>query len=320
MVVPIEPHVNERVLLVSGHDGLDSTDSSLGRHDLIKRPHVFYLLARSVGHAHQCSRGETTPELALIVERTATRRLCQPLEIVVPDLRDVMGILFRNALVTNARSRAVIKRVTVDICPAEKLIDVRRDRPRRLLSVPLRKHLHNDIGAVATVATIDAAAAAAIVIDAWESPEDPKTSSRVLANIADQLVPTLAAVRSIGMAVIHAPHDRSIHPLVRPLEGETVIDGNIMDSDFIAAALRSAGITRLFYMGYLSNVCILTRSIGIIEMSKRGLDVTLVRDASVAVESAKSMSGEWLHQAAVHLVELNFGTSISAAELQLAVR
>src|ERR1700730_1559438 len=73
MVVPIEPHVNERVLLVSGHDGLDSTDSSLGRHDLIKRPHVFYLLARSVGHAHQCSRGETTPELALIVNGWAAR-------------------------------------------------------------------------------------------------------------------------------------------------------------------------------------------------------------------------------------------------------
>ena len=57
-----------------------------------------------------------------------------------------------------------------------------------------------------------------------------------------------------------------------------------------------------------------------LEMVKRGFNVTLVRDASLAVETGESISGEWFHKATVHFVESNIGTSVTAAEIQTAVR
>jgi hypothetical protein len=46
----------------------------------------------------------------------------------------------------------------------------------------------------------------------------------------------------------------------------------------------------------------------------------LVRDGSIARETDESIAGEWFHKAAVHLVEINFGATVTAAEVQAAVR
>lgn len=261
----------------------------------------------------------------LISERAAGRLGLQQVDIIVPSLRDVAAILVRNFAMTGCASRANISSVTASKYSAEKILNMRRDRPSNLVRLPLRKYacnkpLQKHVGEVITPQTIDTATAAAIIIDVWDTLGESREDSRWESNISEKLLPTLAALRSSGMAIVHAAHDRPIHELVRPLDGETVIQGEIMDTDFICNALRDSGIRHLFYMGYVSNKCILMRSIGMLEMVKRGFNVTLVRDASLAVETGESISGEWFHKATVHFVESNIGTSVTAAEIQTAVR
>jgi nicotinamidase-related amidase len=121
------------------------------------------------------------------------------------------------------------------------------------------------------------------------------------------------------MAILHAAHDREVHPLARPLAGETEVAGEFHDADVIARTLSDAGIQSLIYLGYFSNMCILRRSTGMIEMQKRGFKTILVRDASAAKESEASMAGGEFHAAMVHFIELNLGATITAAEVQAAI-
>jgi nicotinamidase-related amidase len=259
---------------------------------------------------------------SLISERVAGGPGLHQIDIVVPSLRDVGGILVRNSLATGQRSRATILSATAAAYPAERILRVSSDRPSHILRLPLRRYVgneppHKHYGYAVTNETVDTAAAAVIVIDAWNTL-DESPGDRWNSNITEKLAPTLAALRSTGMAIIHASHDRPVHPLARPLGDETVIQGEIMDSDFIGNALRNSGIKRLFYMGYGSNKCLLWRPVGMVAMAQRGFDITLVRDASLASEIEESLEGDWFHKAMVHLVESNFGTTVSGADIQEA--
>src|SRR5262249_42217669 len=52
------------------------------------------------------------------------------------------------------------------------------------------------------------------------------------------------------------------------------------------------------------------RSLGLIEMKKRGFKTILVRDASMASESRESAAEQWFHRAAGHMVEINGGATV----------
>jgi hypothetical protein len=257
----------------------------------------------------------------IIAERMPGRLGRQQIDIIVPDLRDVAGILVRNGASTGRPSRADLSSVSADRYPAEKLLRIKKNSQHAAtLRLPLRQfadggRLQDGGTPVVIPLALDTASTAAIVIDAWEEAQ-----SRVARNLADKLAPTLAALRSTGITIIHAPHDRAIHPLARPICGEAVIPGEFMDGDFIADALRDAGIRHLLYLGYLSNLCVLQRSLGMLEMHKRGFNTILVRDGSIARETDESIAGEWFHKAAVHFIEINFGATVTAAEIQAAVR
>ena len=121
------------------------------------------------------------------------------------------------------------------------------------------------------------------------------------------------------MAIIHAAHDHEIHPLARPLVSETEIPGDFHDIDFIANMLRDAGIQTLIYLGYFSNMCVIQRSIGMLEMKRRGFNTILVRDASAAKETDATAADEWCHKGAIQLIEVNGGMTVTAAELQAAI-
>jgi hypothetical protein len=262
-----------------------------------------------------------TANYRIIAERTPGRLGRQQLDIIVPDVRDVAGILVRNGALTGRPSRADLSSVSADRYPAEKLLRIEKSSQQtRTLRLPLRKsanggRLQDAEPPVVTSVDLDTTSAAAIVVDAWDEME-----GRMEQNIADKLAPTLAALRSTGMTIIHAPHDRVIHPLARPIKGETVIPGEFMDGDLVADTLRGAGIRHLLYLGYFSNLCVLRRSLGMLEMHKRGFNTILARDVSIAKETDESIAGEWFHKAAVHFIEINFGATVTAAEIQAAVR
>ena len=259
-----------------------------------------------------------TADCGIIAERVATKPGRQHLDIIVPDLRDVAGILVRNLAATGRRSRVVLRAISAGSYPAEMLLRIRAVRPSRMLRLPLRTQLdepeRETSRPVTTMVDLDTGATAAIIVDAWQGLEH-----RVTENIADNLAPTLNALRSTGMAILHAAHDREVHPLARPLAGETEVAGEFHDAGAIARTLSDAGIQSLIYLGYFSNMCILRRSTGMIEMQKRGFKTILVRDASAAKESEASMAGGEFHAAMVHFIELNLGATITAAEVQAAI-
>src|SRR5262249_21151748 len=161
----------------------------------------------------------------------------------------------------------VIEAISAEAYPAENLPRIRKDRPSRLLHLPVRKQLDampQETGEpIATSIDLDTAATAAIVIDAWAELE-----SRVAVNVLGRLAPSLTALRSTGMAILHAAHDRDVHALARPLAGETEIPGDLHDIGVLASLLSDAGIRNLIYLGYFSNMCIMQRSLGMLEMHK----------------------------------------------------
>jgi nicotinamidase-related amidase len=265
------------------------------------------------------------PNYAIITERVANRFGRQQLDIFVPNIRDVAGILIRNSALTGHPSCASIVSVSTQPITAETLsakhsLPLRHDRPSYRLTLPLRKCHYNfmasSLGQYQIFnETIDTAKLAAVIVDAWDEPGD----ERAFRNAAENIALALRALRAIGVLIIHAPHDHPIHPAAQPLADETVVPGDLMDAALIAKSLQAAGIEHLCYMGYVSNLCIMNRPIGFLEMRKLGFNTIFLRDASIAYETEESIHGEWFHKAMVHFIEINGGATASLTELQSAI-
>jgi nicotinamidase-related amidase len=264
-----------------------------------------------------------TPDYKIIVERVASRFGRQNLDILVRDLRNVAGILVRNSAVTGTPSRGSVLSVTVErdakeLLSGRTLLPIGCDRPSYTLRLPVRECYRLSHGVrqhQVTDRTIETAKLAVVIIDAWDGPDD----ERVLNNVVEKLGPALELLRSIGGFIIHAPHDHPVHPSAQPVAGEAVLPGDLSDNALISESLRAAGIEYLIYLGYMSNMCMMNRPIGFLEMRSAGFNTIFLRDASVAYETEESIAGEWHHKAMMHFVEINGGATTSLADLRSAV-
>lgn len=155
---------------------------------------------------------------------------------------------------------------------------------------------------------------ALVLIDVWADHPIKGWAERAEKNVAAKLLPLVEAARKHGILVVHCPHGESPHPLVRPLPTELVMDG-LGEKDRLVEALRQRGIRRLLYAGYASNMCMLTRPVGIIEMSRQGYDIIFVRDASLAIEAPDFLERDLTHQVATYIVETNWGVSTSVDDV-----
>lgn len=159
---------------------------------------------------------------------------------------------------------------------------------------------------------------ALVLIDVWASHPNEGFAERADENIRTKLLPLVAAAREHGVLIVHCPHGRPGNPLVKPLPTEMVLDdpGEKMR---LVRALRQRGTKYLLYAGYSSNMCILTRPAGIIEMSQQGYETVLVRDASLAIEAPEFLDGELTHQVATYMVEINWGVTTVVDEVLAAL-
>ena len=155
---------------------------------------------------------------------------------------------------------------------------------------------------------------ALILIDVWSDHPIKGWAERAEKNVATKLLPLVESARKYGIMVVHCPHGESPHPLVRPLTTELVIDDR-GEKTRLVQALQQRGIRRLLYAGYASNMCILTRPVGIIEMSQQGDDIIFVRDASLAIEAPDFLETDLTHQVATYMVETNWGVSTSVDDV-----
>ncbi len=164
---------------------------------------------------------------------------------------------------------------------------------------------------------------ALILIDIWSpnrEADDPE-DDRQIPHAQLKIVPLLELARINGMEIIHANHGGEVAEGCEPLEGEFVLDTpwrNEMST--LTRHLDENNINTLFYAGYATNMCIINRPVGIINMSRSGYDVILLRDCTEAVESLDSAEGEWAKEMAIHMVECNWGFTTTMSELERALQ
>ena len=160
---------------------------------------------------------------------------------------------------------------------------------------------------------------ALVLIDVWADHPVKGWAERADENMRTKLLPLVQAAREHGVLVIHCPHGESPHPLVRPLPTELVLDG-LGEKARLVEALRQRGIRRLLYAGYASNMCILTRPTGIIEMARLGYEIVFVRDASLAIEAPEFLDGQLTHGVATYMVETNWGVTTEVDQVLAALK
>ena len=166
--------------------------------------------------------------------------------------------------------------------------------------------------------TVPVSGLALILIDVWAHHPIKAWEKTGNSNIRAKLLPLLKVVRRSGVLVVHGPHGQPIHPLIKPLPSELVLDGR-GEQTRLVKTLQQKGIKQLLYAGYASNMCVLTRPIGIIEMFRQGYHPILVRDASLAVEAPGVAEQHLTHVVATQMVERNWGMTTTVDEVIAAL-
>lgn len=103
----------------------------------------------------------------------------------------------------------------------------------------------------------------------------------------------------------------TFHPDVRPLSGEPVV----ATGEELHRYCKKEGILFLFYAGFNTNACILSRDYGTLPMSNRGYQVILVRDCTTGMESADTQATLSQTRNAVLLLEMFGQYSVLSDEI-----
>jgi nicotinamidase-related amidase len=103
----------------------------------------------------------------------------------------------------------------------------------------------------------------------------------------------------------------TFHPDVRPISGEPVV----ATGEELHRYCKKEGILFLFYAGFNTNACILSRDYGTIQMSNRGYQVVLARDCTTGMESADTQATLGQTHNAVLLLEMFGQYSVLSDEI-----
>jgi len=168
-----------------------------------------------------------------------------------------------------------------------------------------------------------------ILVDAWDWHINSTYLEAVMENQNAMLRPLLATCRSGGIPIIHTPSLGTPSAIAKPLPGETIIDPALLDyftvRDALDAHLQSLRVPAhtLLFAGYSSNFCLLRAMIFMrTVMADSGgskYRTILIRDCTVALETPESAPGRWCNYVAINMMEQQWGSSITLAELQKAL-
>jgi nicotinamidase-related amidase len=107
-----------------------------------------------------------------------------------------------------------------------------------------------------------------------------------------------------------------ISELTRPLPGEPVIATGTQLHELLA----ERGILHLVYAGFATNWCVLYRDYGMLEMSRRGYNLILLRDATTGVEFHDSVASLAATEMSIREIETKQGWSTRTADFVTACR
>jgi nicotinamidase-related amidase len=160
---------------------------------------------------------------------------------------------------------------------------------------------------------------ALILMDVWAGHPIDGWAERERENIKTKIVPLLALARKHNMTIVYSPNGGTICPDVCPQKGEVVLDAaGINNTDEFHQFLKEKGINTLLYAGYASNWCLLDRPSGIFWMAQLDYQIILIRDATIAQETAETLDGEWANKVVINMIESEWGRSTTVADLQTA--
>ena len=100
-------------------------------------------------------------------------------------------------------------------------------------------------------------------------------------------------------------------PNARPLDSEPVCE----NSEQLFAVCKDAGVNHLIYAGFALNWCLLMSPGGMLDMMRRGVMCSVVRDATTAVENRESARTESHKEEALWRVALEFGFVFDSKDL-----
>lgn len=103
----------------------------------------------------------------------------------------------------------------------------------------------------------------------------------------------------------------TFHPQVQPESKEAVV----ATGEELHRLCKKEGILFLFFAGFNTNACILSRDYGTVQMSNRGYQVILVRDCTTGMESAETQPTLGQTKNAVLLLEMFGQYSILSDEV-----
>ena len=103
----------------------------------------------------------------------------------------------------------------------------------------------------------------------------------------------------------------TFHPKIQPLSGEPVV----ASGEELHRYCKNNGILFLFFAGFNTNACILSRDYGTIQMSNRGYQVVLIRDCTTGMESAETQPTLSQTRGAILLLEMFGQYSVASDEI-----
>lgn len=103
----------------------------------------------------------------------------------------------------------------------------------------------------------------------------------------------------------------TFHPDIQPSSNEPVIG----TGEELHRLCKRKGILFLFYAGFNTNACILSRDYGTLQMSNRGYQVILIRDCTTGMQSAETHQTLAQTHAAILLLEMFGQYSINSREI-----
>jgi nicotinamidase-related amidase len=162
--------------------------------------------------------------------------------------------------------------------------------------------------------TLRAARTAVIVMDPWEDSGSHFLNSYFEPVIREKLMPLIAKSLELKIPVIvltnaaaaeGTGYGSGVHREIKRLAeaGKLhILYHQDTDSRRFAAWLRQMSIDTLIYAGLASNVCVIGRDLGMINMQMHGFRLFFVPEASAAVEFADSWKTGSMHKATTSLI------------------
>lgn len=75
-----------------------------------------------------------------------------------------------------------------------------------------------------------------------------------------------------------------------------------LNADDFAKHLQQQGISKIIYVGYASNMCVIGRPLGMITMKQKGFSLYFIPQASAAVETEQTWQSQQIHQRTTEMI------------------